>query len=320
MAGNMKVLRPFYDMLLSHRISGVGLYTQGTWPPQHHLEYCMARGQNVVTLGGLDAAVDDPGRRAYYEFLKSKGWDKYAVFYITDEPGAGKHPNIIRTAKAVHEIFPGVPTLGALEPNPALFGAMDIWCPVMGDFGHFYKKDACDARKKAGEQVWMYVCADPWPPYPNLMMDNDGLDPRIIPWMLWREQLGGLLYYYVIHWWPNNSGEEKFALANGPLYANWDTYSHKDHNGDGMLIYPGPVCSTRLENLRDGIEDYEYFASLRRLLAEKGGKLSAAERKQVEECLGVDPAVVRDFTQFTKQLGPLYGQREKLARLIEKMQ
>ncbi len=46
-------------------------------------------------------------------------------------------------------------------------------------------------------------------------------------------------------------------------------------NGDGFLFYPGddagidgPVASIRLKNLRDGMEDYEYFAILQQL----GGK------------------------------------------------
>lgn len=43
-------------------------------------------------------------------------------------------------------------------------------------------------------------------------------------------------------------------------------------NGDGALFYPGndagidgPVASLRLKALRDGMEDYEYFALLEKL-------------------------------------------------------
>jgi len=48
---------------------------------------------------------------------------------------------------------------------------------------------------------------------------------------------------------------------------------HKWANGDGNLIYPGPespLSSIRLENIRDGLEDYEYL----RLLGEKVERVS----------------------------------------------
>ena len=42
-----------------------------------------------------------------------------------------------------------------------------------------------------------------------------------------------------------------------------------NYNGEGMLFYPGedagidgPIASIRLKNLRDGMEDYEYFTLL----------------------------------------------------------
>jgi hypothetical protein len=50
-------------------------------------------------------------------------------------------------------------------------------------------------------------------------------------------------------------------------------FAHPRHyNGGGFLFYPGlpcgidgPVAGMRVKNLRDGMEDYEYFAILEKL-------------------------------------------------------
>jgi hypothetical protein len=91
-----------------------------------------------------------------------------------------------------------------------------------------------------------------------------------------------------------------------------------------MILYPGPAASLRLENLRDGIEDYEYFALLRRLLDEKKGKLDKATIQQAEECLQIEPSIIKTCDskgcEFTKKLGDLREKREKVARMIERLQ
>jgi hypothetical protein len=253
------------------------------------------------------------------------GWEKDAIWYVCDEPGPGMYPAIKNTAAKVRQMFPEVPIAGAVNPDPQLFGAVNLWIPVLGDFGHIYKKEECDARKTAGDQCWLYVCCDPLPPWPNLLVDNDGIDPRILPWIIWREKLGGLLYYYVNQWDSNPAKSMgKLTIEEGPFFPKWNTHSFRDNNGDGMILYPGPAASLRLENLRDGIEDYEYFALLRRLLDEKKGKLDKATIQQAEECLQIEPSIIKTCDskgcEFTKKLGDLREKREKVARMIERLQ
>ncbi|MEI6502070.1 MAG: DUF4091 domain-containing protein, partial [Armatimonadota bacterium] len=101
--------------------------------------------------------------------------------------------------------------------------------------------------------------------------------------------------------------------------------------GDGRFIYPpraatgtqaeaildGPVTSLRWEALRDGIEDYEYFALLKRLLAEKRGTLKLADVAKVEALLQVPPTVSASLTSYTQDPAPLLARRLELARAIE---
>ena len=82
---------------------------------------------------------------------------------------------------------------------------------------------------------------------------------------------------------------------------------------DGRFIYPpeaaangrpdepvldAPVDSIRFEMLRDGIEDFEYLATLKRLLKSRGHGLSERERKRFEKLLTVPDSIsARDTTR-----------------------
>jgi len=86
-------------------------------------------------------------------------------------------------------------------------------------------------------------------------------------------------------------------------------------NGDGFLTYPGkqvgidgPVTSIRLEILRDGNEDIEYFNIYRKLL---GNDLDA--ERQVQAIIA--PVAV-DLTHWDHDPKMLEAQRDALARKI----
>ena len=106
-------------------------------------------------------------------------------------------------------------------------------------------------------------------------------------------------------------------------------------NGDGRFMYPpetaanakpvapvldGPVDSIRLELLRDGLEDYEYFVILKRLLAEKTAKLDPRSRANYEALLTVPKEVSVNLTEFTHDPATLETHRDQLARAIVELQ
>ena len=105
-------------------------------------------------------------------------------------------------------------------------------------------------------------------------------------------------------------------------------------NGDGRFIYPpeaaadanldqpvleGPVDSIRWEMLRDGIEDYEYLAILKRLIQTHKTKLSSNQHQQYTELLKVPESITKDMTHFTKDPTPIEEQRYKVAQAIEQL-
>jgi hypothetical protein len=105
-------------------------------------------------------------------------------------------------------------------------------------------------------------------------------------------------------------------------------------NGDGRFMYPpeaaanaqppqpvldGPVDSIRWEMLRDGIEDYEYLATLKRLLAERRADLPKRLRVRCEKLLSVPESIAADTRTYTKDPAPLEKRRDQIAQAIERL-
>ncbi|MDI6828009.1 MAG: DUF4091 domain-containing protein, partial [Armatimonadota bacterium] len=97
----------------------------------------------------------------------------------------------------------------------------------------------------------------------------------------------------------------------------WNTFTFDDYNGDGHLIYPGPggkpFSSIRLECIRDGIEDYEYFYILNNLAREADPKL----KNKVQKVLTISDEVVSSPRDYTLDPMVLLKAREEAAELIE---
>jgi hypothetical protein len=80
------------------------------------------------------------------------------------------------------------------------------------------------------------------------------------------------------------------------------------------------VDTIRIEMLRDGIEDYEYMVILKRLLAEKGAGLDAAEKGGYEGLLTVPNDISESLTEFTKDPAPIEAHRRKVAEAVETLE
>ncbi len=84
-------------------------------------------------------------------------------------------------------------------------------------------------------------------------------------WQAWDNNVTGFLYW-TVNWWINIRNI-KPMYPEGPIQFS-KTGKILHNNGDGLLVWPGPDMtpypSLRLEIIRDGIDDYEYLALLRR--------------------------------------------------------
>ena len=228
---------------------------------------------------GADRAKALNYYRSWYAYLDRKGWADRAYLYMLDEPNdADAYERVRQLGALVGEAEPRLRRLVVEQPYTqnaewgALDEAIDIWCPLFG----FVHEPSVQRVQANGDEVWSYTALVQTAPHyhPEYEEVKGDLPPfweigfpvtayRIAPWLNRRYGITGLLYWSTVYW---------FAPERDP----WDDPGFRIRwNGDGALFYPGedagiegPVGSIRLKNLRDGMEDYEYFA----LLEERGGK------------------------------------------------
>ncbi|NUM54774.1 MAG: DUF4091 domain-containing protein [Candidatus Hydrogenedentes bacterium] len=211
--------------------------------------------------------------RSWYAFLADNGWADRSYLYMLDEPNTAEAYERVRELGAlVREAEPRIRRLVVEQTytqDPAwgtLEDSIDIWCPLFG----FVDGASIDRLTKQGGTVWSYTAlVQTAPPYhPEYEKVANDLPPfwaidfplasyRIAPWLNWRYGITGLLYWSSVYW----GSPDRNPWQDPGFRVRW--------NGEGALLYPGtdagiegPVASIRLKALRDGMEDYEYFALL----------------------------------------------------------
>ena len=228
-------------------------------------------------------------------------------------------------ASLLKGLAPNLKTLATTAPphvHPAysnLLNYVDTFVPLM---------DSCSTTVKsglqqAGKEIWHYTCEIPFDPYPHFGIYQDGIDPRVIPWMTWQYNMDGFLYW----------GLDVFGDANINTTANpkwpaspWTMQGFPYPPGDGMLLYPGPNgqpwSSVRLENLRDGMEDYEYLALLSKsikYLSVSQPTNMASLKTQAQNLLNGLTNLISTRINFTHNLQDIQNYRANLAGLLDQI-
>ena len=247
--------------------------------------------------------------------LKEKGWFEKGYNYIFDEPNPEQYPDIVREAKIWHDADPGFKILLTEQPEPELYGAVDIWTPVLDA----YVRPICQERQAKGEEVWWYVCCGPHHPYPNNFIDYPAIDHRILHWMNWKYHVTGVLYWQTT-FWRRDPWQEPMNDEGGKNLGN----------GDGILLYPavrkpsekpilqGPLDSIRWEMIREGIEDYDYLAMLDDAI--RTAQSLGVQSKLVDtakSALSEVDRVVRSVIDYEKDPRRLYSARIKVGNALE---
>lgn len=265
--------------------------------------------------------------------LRDKGWLREAFVYWFDEPDPKDYEFVMNGFRKLKQHAPGLRRMLTEQVEEELIGGPNLWCPVSSSF----QEDAAPLRRAAGERFWWYVCTGPKAPYCTLFIDHPGTEMRVWLWQTWEREIDGILVWESNYWTssaaypdqPQNPYEDPMGWVSG--YSTPKGSKRPWGNGDGRFIYPpvaaadgnppgpvleGPVDSIRWEMLRDGIEDYEYFAMLKRLLAERGDRLPAARREAYAALLEVPDTVSVSLTEFTTDPAPLEAHRRRLAAAI----
>jgi hypothetical protein len=245
--------------------------------------------------------------------MKEKGWWEFMHYQGWDEPqeNRGDFEVLKKIYTFVHEQVPDLPRMITRGPAAALYGAIDIWCPL----GVYFRPEDIEARRAVGEQAWWYVIGHRFAP------SLPPMDARMLLWTTWKYDLGGLLYWRSNHWceerpkgtWLNVATDPAKRFPNVPWHMLADS---------GTLFYPGPedgepIPSTRLEAIRDGFEDYEYLW----LLRERLNALRAADREpawaaEADALLAVPDEVAPDKDKSLQDWTRLQELRQRVAEMI----
>ncbi len=241
--------------------------------------------------------------REYQRHLSEKGWLDLAYTYLMDEPEPKDYPEVNRLQGAVKRAAPGLRNMMTARAFPPELKYVDIWCPE----AHTYQSETARQEQARKRSVWWYVAFSCRHPVPNIWIDYPALDCRVWPWMTWKFDIDGMLYWSVTYWSGN-------PWRNGMMYPG--------ANGDGHLLYPGedgqPVDSIRWECLRDGLEDYEVLCLLKAAEAELAAQGGSAElRQRIRALVAVDDQVVKSVREWSQDPARLLAARRAMSDALE---
>ncbi|NWG75338.1 MAG: DUF4091 domain-containing protein [Rubrivivax sp.] len=226
---------------------------------------------------------------ALYTHLKERGWEKQYIQHVHDEPHDREAPIYM----------PGIPTIDAvgLEQDIGFSaGVCDIWVPVLGTFDERLDLLQNHLAEDNGA-VWFYTCLSPRGKYPNRFIDTSLTKVRLLHWINYKWNFAGFL-----HWGGNFWGPEPHKDTQ-PVINGERTHLPP---GDAFITYParmGFYSSIRLEQMREGIEDYA-------LLKE----LDKADGARAHEIAG---EAVRTFVDYVREPGEFRAILQKLLDALE---
>jgi hypothetical protein len=239
--------------------------------------------------------------RAAMAEYKAAGVDKYAYVYGFDEASGPLLQAAKQTFTAVKKEFPDLPILTTLRDNSmgvdtGLAGLVDIWAPQQD----LYNQAVAERTRARGDQAWWYPDIATGSPLPNWFNGYPPIDSRTLAGpMSYKAGVEGVLYYATNRWLRTDHANQ--LLVNDGILSAWKAATFNGTAGDGSMFYPGPngpMASIRLENFRDGMEDYNLLWMLEQSL-KTNPQLPPALRAQATKLLSADD-VVTDQRTFTE--------------------
>lgn len=324
------------DFLADYYITMGSIYVSNRWKSKIYwdvLRRLREQGRlGYFCLGYWDTSVDDACDRkgnatvkwlkGNYAKAKELGILDRAYLYGCDEVPTNHFARMRRCVEILKEELPGVPVSTSAQDKEygvdTPLEAVDWFTPQTTVFN---AKKAL-ASRTAGHQVWWYICNYPHAPWANMFVECPAIEGRILMGAATaRMRPDGFLYYETALW---NSPR---CITSGP-FTDWNPRSYQRWHGDGSwtCVGPGgmPLPTIRLENFRDGLEDYAYALELERRLKQieaKKLKVGNADAwiHRARALLAVPDGVMKSMTQFTGDPAAVLRWRDEMADLIEEV-
>ena len=275
----------YYDFLLENRICA------------YRLPYRLDDGRVTDYLNNprvnsfVINKISDNEAQAHEILSQNPDWLKKGFYYYVDEPtNTGLLNNLAAAGNRLSSTFPGYRqvspfftdiNMGEEDQIEFMKDYVNIWCTkpfaftprdkymIPGTqfmttsaqdkkYGTFAERMA--ALAKEGHEAWLYVCWEPGQPYVNWLALGDGTEPLVSIWQCKMTDSVGMLYWDSTYW------------TADPMNDLTPLIGASSH-GDGVLFYSGaligsyePISSHRLENIRNGIQDYQLLTMLEELV------------------------------------------------------
>ena len=323
-----------YELLLDYRLSPCNIYSRDVpFPDLRFLEKYRDR-INFFTVGRISDGTDQQIREQVAKRMeilrrvRQAGLEEFMYFYSFDElsmhmehlPAATRINSALRTAR------PELKLMQTSFPIPELQPLYNVWTPLFHEFAAADRRGVIESMRARGDRIWWYAADAPRHPCPNFFLDYPVFDCRVIGILSHLHGVEGMLYWCVNREWQTNMDiREQWpdAAWKSHIY-HAHTGKRKYKNGMGNLVYPGRGgvlhASLRLENLRDGLEDYEYMCALCDAVDRLKATDTAAARELLPaaRALSTPPSnVATAVDAWSRDAGPLLQYRETVARMIE---
>jgi hypothetical protein len=267
------------------------------------------------------------------DHLEEKGWLGKDYVYWFDEPNTENYPFVREGMEIIHRSAPKITRfITEHQPGPDIMDVSEISCTVVGQLDPVIIKDLV----AQGREFWSYVCCCPKAPYLSLFIDHDAINMRMWLWLSYKFQMKGILVWSANYWNSRTASPENYlqnpwddpmayTTGYGLPYGKQNGWG----NGDGRFLYPpnrepnnhskkyldGPVPCLRLENIRDGIEDYEYLILLENAVNNYPGE-NKKLLKEARQLLSLPESLVSGPVNYNKDPQSLIQYRNKIGNIL----
>lgn len=238
--------KDYYDFLLKYNLNPTNLYSSSTWPPIEDWEYCINKGANLFNILYLDEKRDINKVDSIIKIIYKRNYQKYGVLYGFDEIKSNKYAQLIEQLRKYQKLSQKLPFLCTTFPNENLNEFIDIFVPRYDNINK--------SLKKGNKENWTYICNVNSENKLNFFIDYPLENIEKLALEIKHKKFDGFLYYSLNDWNENiiidslkrnpfiNINENNIDLYEKGIkwpYQDWNSFSYRNYNGDGCLVYPG---------------------------------------------------------------------------------
>ena len=318
------------QLVLDHRMFPDNIFRYREPPPLEWVQLWHRHGARRFVLLAVQAYGNLPPEEPYpagrrkvlfdalargVPIFEKAGLLDLAYIFTFDEVGENRHESIVDIHGEIKRLYPTIPLMTTAYDrsygmDTGLDPYVDIWVPGINAYAQ--TTPAIKAARERGREIWWYIHSGPDAPYPNVRIEDSGVEGRLLMgFMPFESKSDGFLYWCLNQW--------AETITRGPL-TNARGKGAGAYNGAGIIFYPGPdgpMPTIRMKNMRDGLEDFEYLWMLEQATAKvRSGEIDVPEGwlGRAEAALAVD--IVRSVADYDREPEKLLTARREIAGLL----